>query len=70
MIDLDTAYDIRAALNRAVFHKANGRKDHASAWAAELCRLLDCGDIVNTRGQELRRDFHAGPRDAIMSSKE
>jgi hypothetical protein len=43
----------------------DGKPDHASAWAAELCRLLGCEDIINTRGRELRRDFHAGPRNAM-----
>jgi hypothetical protein len=35
MIDLDTAFHIKDALNRVIFHKASGRNDHASAWAGK-----------------------------------
>jgi type IV secretion system protein VirB9 len=62
----DAPRNVRAALFQALFFKNNGKPDHASAWAAELCRLIGCADIVNPRGQELRRDFHAGPRNAVM----
>jgi type IV secretory pathway VirB9-like protein len=59
------AAELIQTLHKILLLKAAGQSDAASAWAAELVRLLGCHDIINTRGRELRRDFHAGPRDAL-----
>ena len=53
---------VTIALGEVCSSQAVGRYDTARAWAAELCRLLLCEDIVNARGWELRHAFHAGPR--------
>ena len=58
--------ELLQALTQAFDHKAAGRHDQASAWAAELCRLLQCTDVINIRGRELRRDYHVGPQDVIF----
>ncbi len=67
MGDVDTTLFL-FAIAQAMTHKIAGNGDEASAWMAEACRLVGCSDIVNVRGRELRRDFHAGPRDVVMEA--
>ncbi len=58
------------AISKVIAYKERGRlyDDEASAWMAEACRLVGCSDIVNVRGGELRRDYHAGPRDVAWEA--
>lgn len=51
-------YRLSFALAKAEDYKNCGNHDEASAWAAEVVALLQCDDILNPRGLELRRDFH------------
>jgi len=47
--------EINRALAKALAYKQCGKDRHAAAWAAELMRLLECGDILVPGAQ---RDLH------------
>ena len=68
MINQIDAELFSSAIANAVTHKTEGRDAEASAWMVEACRLIGCSDIINVRGRELRRDYHAGPRDAVLEA--
>ncbi len=56
------------AIGAALDLSMEGKKDEASAWMAEACRLIGCSGIVNVHGRELRLDYHAGPRNVVMEA--
>ncbi len=41
--------EVDRALAKAIAYKACGKASKAKAWAAELVRLLECADILDTR---------------------
>jgi hypothetical protein len=43
--------EINRALAKALTYKQCGKDRHASAWAAELVRLLECSDILVSGAQ-------------------
>ena len=47
--------EINRALAKAIAYKNCGKDRKASAWAAELVRLLECADILT---QGAQRDLH------------